>query len=86
MPLEMLTAQAISDKFQNPHKFSIMIEKLSRENNTDYVDTIINYCEENEMDYDTVAKLLNPTIKDKIRIEFSEKRNMLPRVAKLKKA
>ena len=76
---------SVADCLPNPHKFSIMIEDLSRQFRTDYVDTIVNYCEENDMEYETVAKLLNPTLRDKLRKEFSDKRNMLPKVAKLSK-
>lgn len=67
----------------NPHKFSIMIEQMARSQETGYVDTIINYCEENDIEYETIAKLVNPTLKDKIKKEFSEKHNLLPKTTKL---
>lgn len=69
----------------NPHKFSIMIEKMSRQFEMGYVDTIINYCEENNIEYETVAKLVNPTLKDKLKKEFSESHHLLPKTAKLSK-
>lgn len=84
MPAEVMSGSA-TDYLPNPHKFSLMIETLSRKFQTDYIDTILNYCEEHDMEYETVAKLLNPTLKDKIKKEYSESRNMLPKVAKLAK-
>jgi hypothetical protein len=73
------------DSLPNPSKFSIMIEKLSKSTEMGYIETILSYCDENSIEFETVAKLVNPTLKDKLRKEFSEIHNLLPKQPKLKR-
>ena len=40
-------------------KFSRMIEKLSVEINAPVMDTIVHYCERNNMEIESAAKLIN---------------------------
>jgi len=64
--------------------FSIEIEKISNELNIPYMDAIVWYCEKNEMEVETAAKLINSKIKEAIALEASqlnmmkEKINSLP--------
>jgi len=64
--------------------FSIKIEKISNELNIPYMDAIVWYCEKNEMEVETAAKLINSKIKEAIALEASqlnmmkEKINSLP--------
>ena len=34
-----------------------------------YIDAILKYCDENEVDIDRVKSLVNPTLKEKIKAE-----------------
>jgi hypothetical protein len=64
-------------------KFSAMIEEfVAQHNNVPYMDAIVHYCERNEMEIETAAKLCNTIIKKKIEAEAMEL-NFLPKVAKL---
>jgi len=64
--------------------FSIKIEEISNELKISYMDAIIWYCEKNEIEVETAAKLINSKIKDTIAYEASklnmmkEKINSLP--------
>jgi len=64
--------------------FSIKIEEISNELKISYMDAILWYCEENEIEVETAAKLINSKIKDTIAYEASklnmmkEKINSLP--------
>jgi hypothetical protein len=64
--------------------FSIKIEEISNELKISYMDAIVWYCEENEIEVETAAKLINSKIKDTIAYEASklnmmkEKTNSLP--------
>jgi hypothetical protein len=64
--------------------FSIKIEEISNELKISYMDAIVWYCEENEIEVETAAKLINSKIKDTIAYEASklnmmkEKINSLP--------
>lgn len=64
-------------------KFSIIIEKVVQQHRLSYMDAIIWWCEQNEMEIETAAKLCNGVIKEKLRYEaqelnFMEKPNRLP--------
>ena len=43
------------------------------------MDAILLYCEENEMEVESAAKLLNTRIKEKLEVEFMEL-NYIPKV------
>ena len=64
--------------------FSIKIEEISNELKISYMDAIVWYCEENEIEVETAAKLINYKLKDTIAYEASklnmikEKINSLP--------
>jgi hypothetical protein len=64
--------------------FSIKIEEISNELKISYMDAIVWYCEKNEIEVETAAKLINSKIKDTIAYEASklnmmkEKINNLP--------
>ena len=64
-------------------KFSIIIEKAVQEHRLSYMDAIIWWCEQHEMEIEVAAKLCNGVIKEKLRYEaqelnFLEKPNRLP--------
>ena len=64
--------------------FSLKIEEISNELKISYMDAIVWYCEKNEIEVETAAKLINSKIKDTIAYEASklnmmkEKINSLP--------
>ena len=50
-------------------KFSIIIETMVRDMKLSYMDAIVHWCEENEMEVETAAKLVSPLIKEKMLVE-----------------
>ena len=62
--------------------FSVIIEKLVCEKSISYMDAIVHYCENNELEVESAAKLINTIIKSKIECEAQEL-NFLPKTAKL---
>lgn len=70
--LEILTTQ----------KFSSIIEETVQEKRLSYMDAIVWWCEKNEMEVETAAKLINGIIKEKIKVEAQEL-NYLEKSAKL---
>lgn len=61
--------------FDSPAQFSLHIETLSAQSDQTYIETILEFCDDNLVDYDDVAKLLTPVLKQKIleqaRLQFS---------------
>ena len=63
-------------------KFSLMIEDTVREKRLSYMDAIVWWCEKNEMEIETAAKLINGVIKEKIRVEAQDL-NYMEKTARL---
>jgi|TARA_R110000796_G_scaffold934_2_gene3618 hypothetical protein len=68
----------VVDTIMNTQKFSIIIEKYVIEKRCTYMDAVVLYCESNQMEIESAAKLLNTKIKESLEIEYGEL-NYLPR-------
>ena len=66
----------------NPKKFSKNIEVMVREQEIRYIDAIMEYCSEHNIDNDIIPKLLTRQLKDKIQAEAVQF-NFLPKVGLL---
>jgi|TARA_A100001037_G_C14673015_1_gene423935 hypothetical protein len=67
----------------NTSTFSMRIEELVCELNIPYMDAIVHYCENNEIEIETAAKLLNSKIKQSIASEASDLNMMKEKINKL---
>ena len=70
--------KAIESKFLTPSKFSLEIEKIVVEEKLNYIDAIVHYCEINELEVDSITKLVSKPLKerlkwDAIRLNFMKK-------------
>lgn len=65
-------------------EFLTIIETLVQEKKMEYIDAIVYYCEQNNMELETAAKLIkqNQKLKAKIRLE-AEDLHYLPKISKL---
>lgn len=68
--------------FESANDFSLFIETTANEKNIGVVDTLIQYCEDNYLEPEEVAKLVNKSLKDKLEMNFVEM-NFLPKQASL---
>lgn len=59
--------------FKNSNEFSLYIEKETIKNKCEYLDTILKYCNDNFIDPEEVAKLVNKSLKEKIAAQKSIK-------------
>jgi hypothetical protein len=64
--------KVLQEKFYCPSRFAQEIEKLVQENKLSYIDAIINFCEKNKIDLESVPKLLSKPLKEKIKCEAIE--------------
>ena len=74
----------IKSKFLSSDKFSIEIERYIRDNGCNYIDGIIQYCQENEIEIETVSKLMSKPLKEKLKNNAVEL-NFLKKTIKSKK-
>ena len=59
--------QAIQSKFMTPSKFALEIEKIVAEEKINYIDAIVHYCEVNELEIESVTKLVSKPLKEKLK-------------------
>lgn len=74
----------IKSKFLTPEKFSLEIEKYVLVNQCNYIEGIISYCEQYEIELELVPKLISKPLKEKIKNNAIDL-NFLNKVTKSKK-
>ena len=65
--------KALESKFFCPSRFAQEIESLVQTNvEMNYIDAIIHFCENNNIDIESVPKLISKPLKEKIKYEAME--------------
>ena len=59
--------QVIENKFLTPSKFALEIEKIVAEENLNYIDAILMYCESNGLEVESVTKIISKPLKEKLK-------------------
>lgn len=59
----------LQEKFMSQAKFSSDIEELVRDGELTYIESIIQYCDENTIEIDAISKLLSKPLKERLRCE-----------------
>jgi len=57
----------LESKFLTPSKFALEIEKIVVEEKMNYIDAICFYCESNNIEVDSVTKLISKPLKEKLK-------------------
>ena len=66
-------------KVKSKKIFTVGVEKVVINLECSYIDAIMHYCEENDVDFDIVPKLISNSIKEKLQAEAINL-NFLPKV------
>ena len=72
MPDPKKIEEVLNQKFLSKDKFAEDIESLVLETKMSYIDAIVQYCEDNNIEVDSVNKLVSKPLKEKIRWEATE--------------
>ena len=59
--------QAIESKFLTPQKFAMEIEKIVAEDELNYIDAILHYCETNSLEVESITKLISKPLKERLK-------------------
>lgn len=76
---ELTDTLVITKKFRTSNEFGIYIDEIVSKKNIPYMDAIINYCEEVDIDIDSVGILINTKLKEKIQMEAEQQNMIKPR-------
>ena len=67
MPTPKEIDEAINKKFVSKEKFAEDVEKLVLATKMNYIDAIVQYCEDNEIEIESVGKLISRPLKEKLK-------------------
>jgi len=65
-------SKALEEKFLCSDKFSQKIETIVKECSVSYIDAIIQFCEENGVEIETIPKLISKPLKEKLKFEATQ--------------
>ena len=75
--------KARKEKFLCSAQFAQDIEAIVKDDNLGYIDAIVDYCENNAIDVESVPKLISKPLKEKLKWEATEL-NYLKRTSRAK--
>ena len=75
--------QAIESKFLTPQKFAMEIEKIVAEYELNYIDAIIHYCESNNLEVESITKLISKPLKERLKWDAT-RLNFMKRTSRAK--
>jgi len=75
--------EKLEDKFMTTAKFSQDVEKIAYENKMNYIDAIVHYCETNEIEIESVSKLISKPLKEKLKYD-AQKLNYIKKTSRAK--
>ena len=75
--------KVIESKFLTPSKFALEIEKIVAEEKFNYIDAICHYCELNELEVESVTKLISKPLKEKLKWDAT-RLNFMKRTSRAK--
>lgn len=69
----------ITKRFRSSNEFSLYIEERVLREKIGHMDAVIKYCDEIDIDVESVAKLINQSLKEKIQVEAEDQNYMRKR-------
>lgn len=82
MTFEITDSYIITKKFSSKDEFCLYIHERVKIKKLTYMETIIEFCEEESIDIESISGLIDDSIKNRIRIE-AEKENMIKSIPRL---
>ncbi len=64
-------------------RFSQEVEKVAFDNTMNYIDAIVFYCEKNEIEIESVPKLISKPLKEKLKYD-AQKLNFMKKTSRAK--
>jgi hypothetical protein len=63
--------ELLDDKFMTATRFSMEVEEIVKSNNgqLNYIEAIIVYCDEHEIEIEGVSKLISKPLKEKLKVD-----------------
>ena len=73
----------MSEAILTPNKFALIVENIVKDKKISYIDAILEYCKDNEIDPSNTRSMINKTLKEKIAYEAQSLNMLKEKTAKL---
>jgi len=77
--IELTDALVITKRFRSPNEFSIFIDERVNKLKIGYMDAVIEYCQEMDIDVESIGPLINQKLREKIQVEAEQANMIKPR-------
>ena len=81
--MEKEVNELLKEKFLDQNKFTQDVEQLVLTTELNYIEALVSYCEDNNIEFESVGKLIAKPLKDKLKAEATAL-NYLKRTSKSK--
>ena len=72
MPDPNEVKKALDSKFLNRESFAEDIERFVLETGMNYIDAIVEYCSKNDIEIESISKLVSKPLKEKLRYDATQ--------------
>ena len=62
----------MKEKFLCQARFAQEVEKLVKDNNFNYIDAVLTFCEENKIEMESISKLISKPLKEKLKYDAQQ--------------
>ena len=76
---QLTDALIITKRFRSPNEFALYIDETVSKFGMSYMEAVICYCNEMDIEVESIGSLINQKLKDKIQIEAEQTNMMKPR-------
>ena len=76
---DLTDALVITKRFRSPTEFGQYIDEMVSRLKISYMDAVINYCNEVDIDIESVGPIINQKLREKIQVEAEQANMIKPR-------
>ena len=73
--------EVFEENFMTAAKFSVEIEKIVKDSNLNYIEAVVQFCEDQKIELDGVNKLISKPLKEKLKF-VAQRLNFMKRTSR----
>ena len=73
--------EVFEENFMTSAKFSVEIEKIVKESDLNYIEVVVQFCEDKNIEMDGINKLISKPLKEKLKFD-AQRLNYMKRTTK----
>ena len=73
--------EVFEENFMTAAKFSVEIEKIVKDSNLNYIEAVVQFCEDKNIEFEGINKLISNPLKEKLKYE-AQRLNFMKQTSK----